>query len=372
MNIAIISLRYAPGNWQHMMSFYLRLKNREIKINFILADEFKLFVENEQLDCKIYYSGYSKRFIAIFSYFLNLFSFISLAKKIALNCEKTLFVIWHPLNFYFMFLLKFFNRKLEISLWLHEPYKENKNEYGNKKYYFYITEYMQCLSYKYVDNFILHSKYALNLFNAHIKPRIIDRTFNSFVIPLQFRNIVNFSFKENRREYFTYTGNVAYAKGFDIFLEVARTNKTFKFQLITSSNIANNVLTVGNLAVIHKKILTDKEIAGSLCKSIATICLYRDSVQSGVIPFSFMCGTPILASNICALKEYLIDKYNCIIVNDINDLNEINEGMIFICKNFDILSKNCFDTFNQYFNDANFEKYYNWFIREKSNENSDS
>lgn len=372
MNIAIISLRYAPGNWQHMMSFFLQLKRRGVKVNFVIANEFKPFVKKDYLDSQIYYAGYSKRFRSIFSYFFSLFSFFLLAKKIALSCEKSLFVIWHPLNFYFMFLLKFFNRKLEISLWLHEPYKENKKEYGNKKYYFYIIEYIQCLSYKYVDNFILHSRYALNIFGKYVKPKIENRTFNSFVIPLQFRYFMDELFKKYKRKYFTYIGNVAYAKGFDIFLEVARTNEIFKFRLITSSKIANNVLTIGNLAVIHKKILTDKEIAGSLCESIATICLYRDSVQSGVIPFSFMCRTPVLASNICALKEYLIDKYNCIIVNDINDLNEINEGMIFIYKNFDILSKNCFDTFNQYFNDANFEKYYNWFIRQKSNENSDS
>jgi glycosyltransferase involved in cell wall biosynthesis len=363
MNVLVISLRYAPGNWQHMMSFSSQLKKRDIKVNFVLAKEFKPFVKDENLN-KVFYCGYSKGYKSLVNYFCNIFRLFFLAKDLAVKNDKALFVIWNPLNFYFMFLLKAFNKRIEITLWLHEPYKENKEKYGDKKYYFYLSEFFQKLSYKYVDNFVFHSIYALRLFNKYIKSHIKGKAFNTYVIPLQFRNIVSDSIDRYKREYFTYIGNIAYAKGFDIFLDIVKNSKNFKFNITTSAFLEGSIPALENLFIVYKKILTDIEIADSLCKSIATICLYRDSTQSGVIPFSFMCGTPVLVSNIDAFKEYLSNKYNCIVINDINNFDEIKAGMNYIDKHFKRMSNNCFDTFNQYFNDVNFDKYYSWFINE--------
>lgn len=361
MNVAIISLRYAPGNWQHMIAFYSQLKQRGVNTSFVLANEFVPFVNDEKLQETILYSGYSKRFNGLLNSLLNLFTFPSVAKKVAAN-NKILFVIWHPLNSYFMFLLKLFNKNLEISLWLHEPYKEDKKKYGDKKYYFYVTEFIQLMSYRYVDNFIFHSKYAFELFKKHIMSKFRRRRYTTYVIPLQFRNIADDLARRYKREYFSYIGNVAYAKGFDIFMEVVKTFPARKFNLTTSSEINIDLTALKNLTVRYAPVLKDGEIAEPLCMSLCTICLYRDSTQSGVIPLSFMCGTPVLVTDLVALEEYLEDKVNCIIVKNIYDTEEIRSGLDYIEQNYEKLRMNCLHTFDNYFNDNNFEQYYQWFI----------
>jgi glycosyltransferase involved in cell wall biosynthesis len=362
MNVAIISLRYAPGNWQHMLSFCSELEKRGNNVDFILADEFKPFVNEEKLKNKVFFAGYSKKMKAIASNMINSIKFISTAKMIASNYNRALFVIWHPLNFYLMALIKHFNNNFNISLWLHEPYKEDKSKYGDKRYNFYITEFIQGLSYNYVDNFVLHSRHALNLFEKYVNPQLKRKSYNVYLVPLQYRNKSEGILDKFERTYFSYIGNVAYAKGFDIFIELIKRIKDCQFNLTTSSEINIDLKPLRNLTVINKIILKDEEIAASLCKSIATVCLYRDSTQSGVIPFSFMCGTPVLVTNLSAFEEYVQDRDNCIVIKDINNFDEIQEGLNYIRSNFKPMHKNCIETFNKFFNDNNFDKYYGWFI----------
>ena len=79
MNVLIVSLRYAPGNWQHMMSFRSQLKKRDIKVNFLLANEFKPFVKDEKLN-NVFYCGYSKGYKSLVNYFYNIFKKSKLQK----------------------------------------------------------------------------------------------------------------------------------------------------------------------------------------------------------------------------------------------------------------------------------------------------
>ena len=363
----IISLKYAPGSNKEFVSLGERLAKNGFDIRYLIAEPYKNLGENLEKTEYITTSNNSKTLIT------------DTIKFLAGNRKKTLkrlfdkfppmFICFynpHPLNPFIARMVKKNFPETITAVYLHEPYKPDKSFYGWKKsVYINIVEKIQEMTVKYTDHIISPSEYSQELFKIrypkfngkmHLAPLLISDRINT-------ENI--------NREFFSIVGNVNNATGHDTFLKlinyVARKGLNYKFVLISSSNISKflkNLSIEGRkiLKIVNKKIITDSEINQVITKSYAVFRLEKELTQSGVIPVAYMNKTPVIVRNIRGLRQHTNHKYNGYIVPFNCSMENIVEAMNFVKKNFTELSKNARKSYEETWDDRNFDKYYRWLI----------
>ncbi len=109
-------------------------------------------------------------------------------------------------------------------------------------------------------------------------------------------------------------------KGLNVLIEAVeilkkRTNN-FKVVIAGSGTIANkDLLEKDDSYIIINRYITNEEIVALNKAAKIIVCPYLSVSQSGLIPTSFVFEKPIIASNIGAFKETLIDGYNGLFVD---------------------------------------------------------
>lgn len=185
----------------------------------------------------------------------------------------------------------------------------------------------------------------------------IDVNFNKnyFIYPLIFKDELTDTINLKEKKYFSYIATVDDSKRFKEFLSFIKyynkKNDKIKFLIATKSNIdiyldkeLKFMINNGTLKVRHGVDLNNSEINAAYNKSWCVWLLYESSTQSGVLCKSFMFGTPVIASNIEAFREFL-NKNNSVVIKNYNDMNEIINSANFIKDKLDLLSKNARESF---------------------------
>lgn len=163
---------------------------------------------------------------------------------------------------------------------------------------------------------VLCSKYAEENCRKYMKGAYRKRAF----LPLLFLDDY-LEHQDNRREYFSMIGTYAESHGSDVFIryikEAYESGVEQKFQIVTRSNIAKMISDPvykemqdkGQLLVQQGRPLTEEEMNAAYRRSIATWNGYRRSTQSGVLPNSFMQGTPVIATKLGSFEEFVQPEY---------------------------------------------------------------
>jgi glycosyltransferase involved in cell wall biosynthesis len=276
-------------------------------------------------------------------------------------------VSWHPLNAIFCFMAKLVAGS-RIVAWLHEPYKKNKAVYGVKAVVFYLVEWFQTLTMPWLDDIVVHSNSAFRAFRRrypHAKQTL-------HLIPLQFRDKPA---QQGNRWLVSFLGTTAKAKGIDAFFDLleaaALQNLHWQFAIATRDNIHGRLEKMSpaarrNLQVVSTPRLSDTALREIASQSLAVLCLYTDSMQSGVVPLAFMCGTPVIATDIESLRESVEQKKTGYFINLPTTPDAILDGLTYIEKNFFALSKNCRKKFLAAYDDRNWINTYDWLWRNKN------
>lgn len=236
---------------------------------------------------------------------------------------------------------------------LHEPYvgiKEMMKE-GDKVPKHFAAHFLNLWLCKKADKVIICSKYASNNCKKYMRS-IFKKT---VVVPLLFMN--DYDDNENvERKYFSMVGTYAISHGSDVFLEFIK--KTYMnglkmyFQIATRSDITNilsdpvykQMESEGLLLVQQGRPLTEREICNAYRRSYVVWNGYRRSTQSGVLPNSYMQGTPVIATHLLSFEEFVKPGVTGVFINSF-EYDDIHFAVSKIMNSEEYLNKNCRDFF---------------------------
>lgn len=351
--------------WQHMSSFSYQLQAKNYSVRFIISSGFRWIEEvNDSIPFYVSTSTNSASIILdVISYFFSGRSrYLEIFRQ---NPPSALLLVsWHPLNFLVARLVKSLYPDVPILAWLHEPYKDQKRIYGSKAIIIWLIEWFQSLSLRYIDFIILHSSRGLRLFEQRY-PKFSG---GKYLIPLQFKDEELLSLNGKRR-YLSFLGRADRAKGIDLFFsfveELAEIAGDWQFQIVTSSNILGHLEKLSPLArqklwVINKPQLTDRDLRQAAASSLSVLALYKETMQSGVIPVAWMQGAPVIGTDIEGITEWIRDRETGVIVSRSPTAPEIEAAITYIRTHFDEMSARCRSAYLSNFDDRNWERYYGW------------
>ena len=335
----IISLKYHPGHFSHLIAYYSLLKdigyNSHLYINKKFANLDIDSSYNKIYDISIL--DYKKFDIVIFL-FPSFKNILEIIKFRILSSSKIIYLFHEPIISYNEFYKSGFNIFYLIKLFFIDT----------------INKFLIFLSSK----IILSSVKALNVYNK--KYNFLNC--KTSLIPLLFddeNNNENINIRD--KVYISYIGTIAPDHAFNKFcdyVEFALSNNLFKnckFLIATGSKLnidikskLENIDHFSRLLIVEGKWLSNLEINNYYNKSLLIWNSYDRSTQSGVLPKSFMFSTPVLGNNLIP-NEYLVHKKNGIYLNDNSDFAEITDAIKYISKNIEDLSLYSRKTFLNFF-----------------------
>lgn len=172
-------------------------------------------------------------------------------------------------------------------------------------------------------------------------------------IPLLFDDLTKNASLFSHRECISYIGTVAADHAFDEFIQFIimaldrKLFKNFKFLIATRSILPETLLQKiaqvdvdGRVELRHGQPLSIDEIGDCFRRSVVVWNAYKRSMQSGVLPMSYMFGTPLLVTE-TNRSEFFEAGKNGAEISSRYDFAEIVCGVEFIFQNFAACSARC-------------------------------
>jgi len=364
----MVSLKYAPGLKKEFKIIGENLKNSGFHVEYLISDYYNQLVDVTLSNIRSITR--SKNIIGVlvdlvFGWRIGL----SLRKDLLKEKPKIIFIYNnHPLNIILLFFSKRIIPSVVTCYYFHEPQKENKYIYGLFGWIQLILyETIQTLSLRWIDHSISASMLGLMKFQKAYP----SYTRQKHLAPILIKNARN-SYREMPRKFCSYVGRVNNATGFDEFLRIVeycwREKLPYKFSYITSSNIEKYhtimrpLINAKILQGQNKENILDREIYSLLSESYVTFRLDKEITQSGVIPVSFMLGTPVIARRIGGLEQHIEDGRNGKLIGPDIKYREILNAIDCVIANFDSYSKSALMSFEEIWDESNFYEYYSWIL----------
>ena len=138
-----------------------------------------------------------------------------------------------------------------------------------------------------------------------------------------------------------------------------------QFQIVTSSDIDKQLqeLPAGarqKLKVVNQPQISDQDLRQAAAQSLAVLALYKETMQSGVIPVAWMKGTPVIGTDIEGITEWVRDHETGVIVSSRPTLEEITGAIDYINRHFSEMTPHCRAAYLSTFDDGNWDKQYGW------------
>ncbi len=345
-----------------MESFAARAEENGFAVRFVLSKHFSWMTG--QFSSKVYYITASNGFLSIIfdTFLFILYRWIGLWHLLRSEKPKAIIlVMWHPLNVLFCIMAKLAARS-KTAVWLHEPYKQHKRSYGRKAIVFYMVEWLQSLTMSWVDEIVLHSENGLLAF----RKRYPMAKQPVHLVPLQLRDQPG---EASDRYLISFLGNAAKAKGIDTFFDLVETSVSrglkWQFGIATCDDITSHLKRLSTRARQHLEIisedqLSDVAIRNMAARSEAVLCLYVSNMQSGIVPVAYMCGTPVIATDLKGLRRSIAHGETGYLVPPKPEPSNLFEAIEFVDKNFDSLSNNCRQRFLTDYSDCDWRNAYRW------------
>ena len=243
-------------------------------------------------------------------------------------------------------------------MYIHEPWMENKLEYGIKRAsMLIILEYLQKIYVKLSAHIVIVPSE-----NARMKALKygIFRDINLlYTFPLLLEKK---GYKNKAKNYFLFIGRIHKAKSFESLLNTLEYNKEIILEIITTTNISTYLdqkhrdhIKSGRLIINSKKDIGETEIQAAIQKCSAVFKIDKLMTQSGIVPLSFALSTPVIARNIPGFSQDIDHKLDGYLINDSTD-QELSLAINWINENLEIASLNARKKFNDKFSIDNWHK----------------
>ncbi len=365
MEIAVVSLKYAPGLKKEFELIGRNLRSRGNDVGYIISANYRKLGE---LQDKAICLTEAENPHSIINESIGALIHNRVDKIFNLYKPRLLFFYnVHPLNPYLIRRAKENNPNTIVILYIHDPFKEDKRYYGLKRgLKISIAESIQKYSVRNADHIVFPSPFSLETFNRRYKPGKSQLHLARLLIPDDRCET------EQKRSKHVIVGNVNKATGHDTFIQlvnyVAEHDLGFEFGLLSSGDIKPYIEKLSKkaqdiLEIINKPVIIESEINEFIAKSRSVLRFDKEVTQSGVIPVAYMNGTPVIARDIPGLRQDVEDQINGVLIPANPTMPEIIEGMKYIEANIHELSERARDSYERIWAESNFEKYYDWLIR---------
>ena len=156
-------------------------------------------------------------------------------------------------------------------------------------------------------------------------------------------------------------GRMTSYKGISTFIEVAKEcleieSCGYQFVLAGAGDLTSygDVSNISNLTVLNRY-LDDKEIDSLLDDADACMFPYSSATQSGAIVRAFSSGRPVIASNVGALSEYVVDNSTGFLVEELSPTNFIQK-LGLLDRNLEEISLKTRSVFNEKYSKRAFKR----------------
>ena len=336
-NAIIISAKYAPGHFSHMLAYY--------ELFLSVGYESLLYLDKEYEDFTKEYPEYKREFISdtyeISADILFIYNMSTSDGRIISKFKKS-----NPnIKIYFVY----HEPWMGISLWLTDLLKKRESVFDSIKTFaraFFVKPIL-----KSSNMILLPSNKAADYY----KKTCIKYNGNYIILPLVFTDETDKKLDLQVKKYFSFISTAQSSKNFTKFLEFikykAKKDSSARFQIATRSDITEHIdsqlkklINEGRLIVNYGHPLSNAEINHAYAISECTWMLYNRSTQSGVLCKSFMFGTPVIASNVGSFCD-AVNGTNGIILEDNYTLDDIDAAYEKIKNNFEALCEGARQTF---------------------------
>lgn len=248
----------------------------------------------------------------------NVFELMKIVKKInSLDVEYVYFESEHMWNALIMLLINKKFKKVEV---IHDviPHSDSKGKNLANKVTCRLADYVLIRNEKYKDELIKRYK---------VLPQ------NVIVMPL-WRYYPELNIDKNQ-DYFLFFGRIRKYKGIDNMLLIAQKCPNIKFCVVGSPDLESTPVVellkkMKNVTVIDKEV-DDAEMENYFRSSKAIILPYSSATQSGVIVDAYKYSKPVIAFNVGAISEQVIDNVSGYLVQK-DDISEFIEKIVTFSK----------------------------------------
>lgn len=331
MNVLVVSLKFNPGHFSHLVANYKLFEDCGFKPYLYINKEFNKMDESHKYD-KINNFKKLKKLEAIevavfwFPSFYNIIEIIRLRFRYK---SKIVYIFHEPFDSIINYFKSGFSSKKILRIWLIN----------------FINVFVIFLAHK----IVLPSSKALDLYKK--KYATINKNFT--LIPLIFDDEALTFSKKNHKKCISYIGTIAADHAFDCyinFIESSIKNGWFlelSFLIATKNIIPTNekkllepYLSSGRIFIAEGNPMTNEEINGYYNDSIIVWNAYNRSMQSGVLPKAYMFGAAIIGSFQCD-NEFIENHKTGILVEDNKNVIEIKNAITEILDKKELFSENC-------------------------------
>jgi glycosyltransferase involved in cell wall biosynthesis len=199
------------------------------------------------------------------------------------------------------------------------------------------------------DKIILSSSKSFNTYK--LKYDKYNNNFTTF--PLLFDDEALNLIGTKRKKYISYIGTIAADHAFDSYVNFIKVSieqnwfTNFDFLIACKNNIPikekrilSSLLQSGRITISEGYPMTNNEINNYFNESLIVWNAYNRSMQSGVLPKSYMFGAAILGSNSCN-NEFINNHVTGILLKNNKDVYEIKDALVEIIESQNFFSTNC-------------------------------
>lgn len=298
-NAAVVSLHFSPAFISHMTAYAKLLGELGYAITFILDEEYLRFPVFAQNGTPVLSSGAVPEDFEIALFCNSAPRNPQFASRLKAGGTTVLYVYHEPL-----------------SVW---DWKSLSQEGWRQIVRYPFSAFFSARLLSRSAAIIVPSRTARSEYEANYA------RFNSnvFELPLLFDDELGGKFagpQSGKRTHFGFIGSASRGHGFDKFVEFAkyaiRNGSTIPFAVATRRDLSvllreddelSQYVAQGRIVVQYGRVLTNEEINQYYLDSFCTWNAYRRSTQSGVLPRSYMAGTPVLASRVGSFPEFVLE-----------------------------------------------------------------
>lgn len=331
MNVLVVSLKFNPGHFSHLVANYKLFEDCGIKSYLYINKEFNKMDETHKYDKINNFKKIRKLEsidIAVF-WFPSFFNIIEIIRLRLILKTKIIYIFHEPFDSIENYYISGFSSKKILRIWLINL----------------INIFVILLAHK----IILPSSKARDLYKK--KYAFINKKFT--LIPLIFDDEA-LTFSENtHKKYISYIGTIAADHAFDCYINfIVSSMKNNWFPellfLIATKNIIPTkekkllepYLSSGRIFIAEGNPMSNEEINGYYNDSLIVWNAYNRSMQSGVLPKAYMFGAAIIGSFQCD-NEFIENHKTGVLVKNNKNVIEIKNAITEILDKKELFFENC-------------------------------
>jgi glycosyltransferase involved in cell wall biosynthesis len=213
---------------------------------------------------------------------------------------------------------------------IHDPLSHKGEESLKKTIIKYIYSYV-------IRNYVFYSKFSQNQFKQTSR-NTFYRTYTAILKPYSYISTIKTTI-QNERKYILYFGRISPYKGIDLLVDAFTSilSEYPNLELIIAGKgnpdfYANHYLRkkFSNITFLNKYISV-LELANLITNAKFIVCPYREATQSGVLMTAFALNKPVLATNVGAFSEYIVNNENGVLVEP--NVLAIKNGLVSMLNN---------------------------------------